>query len=177
LPSSSLQNNHVALFEPNEVKIVDQSYLSKTFKAINQEDNHLINSCIHEFDLNAEQRRAFVIIANHATMKTPKKIHMYLGGMPGTGKTQVIRSLIHFFNQHKESHRFLVLAPTGTAAAILNGSTYHSVLGINDNDYFSAKSLAQIRANLDGVDYIFIDEVSMISCRDLYKISAQCAKA
>jgi hypothetical protein len=30
---------------------------------------------------------------------------------------------------------------------------------------------------LDGVDYVFLDEVSIISCRDLYKISAQAAKA
>jgi PIF1-like helicase len=37
--------------------------------------------------------------------------------------------------------------------------------------------LAQIHANLEGVDYIFLDEVSMLSCRDLYQISAQCAKA
>jgi hypothetical protein len=70
-----------------------------------------------------------------------------------------------------------VVAPTGSAAALLNGSTYHSVLGINDGEFVSANSLAQIRARLDGVDYIFLDEVSMISCRDMYKISAQAAKA
>jgi len=70
-----------------------------------------------------------------------------------------------------------VVAPTGSAAALLNGSTYHSVLGINDGERVSAASLAQIRARLDGVDYIFLDEVSMISCRDMYKISAQAAKA
>jgi len=51
------------------------------------------------------------------------------------------------------------------------------VLGINDGERVSAASLAQIRARLDGVDYIFLDEVSMISCRDMYKISAQAAKA
>jgi hypothetical protein len=71
----------------------------------------------------------------------------------------------------------LVLAPTGAAAALINGSTYHSVLGINEGNFCFEKSLAQIRANLDGVDYIFLDEVSMLSCRDLYKISCQCAKA
>jgi hypothetical protein len=57
-----------------------------------------------------------------------------------------------------------VVAPTGSAAALLNGSTYHFVLGINDGEFVSANSLAQIRARLDGVDYIFLDEVSMISC-------------
>ena len=69
------------------------------------------------------------------------------------------------------------MAPTGAAAALLNGSTYHSVLGINDGEFVSAKSLAQIRARLDGVDYIFLDEVSMLSCCDMYKISKQAARA
>jgi PIF1-like helicase len=56
-------------------------------------------------------------------------------------------------------------------------SSYHSVLGINDGEFISASSLANIRARLDGVDYIFLDEVSMLSCHDIYKISAQAAKA
>jgi hypothetical protein len=67
---------------------------------------------------------------------------MHLGGMGGTGKTQVIKALISMFDQRKENHRFIVLAPTGTAAALLNGSTYHSILGIrssntsnNEEDY------------------------------------------
>jgi hypothetical protein len=40
-----------------------------------------------------------------------------------------------------------------------------------------ATSIAQVRARLDGVDYIFLDEVSMLSCHDMYKIAAQLAKA
>ena len=55
---------------------------------------------------------------------------MYLGSMGGTGKSQVIKSLMHFFKSRNESHRFVVLAPTGTAAALLQGSTYHSFLGV-----------------------------------------------
>ena len=30
---------------------------------------------------------------------------------------------------------------------------------------------------LEDVDYIFIDEVSMMSCQDMYKVSSQLAKA
>ena len=30
---------------------------------------------------------------------------------------------------------------------------------------------------MDGVDYVFLDEVSMLSCHDMYRISAQMAKA
>ena len=56
----------------------------------------------------------------------------------------------------------------------MGGSTYHSVLGINEkNGNLSAKNLAQLRTRLHGVDYIFLDEVSMLSALDLYKISAQ----
>ena len=110
--------------------------------------------------------------------KNPERLSMYLGGMGGTGKSQVIRALLHFFSLRNEEHQFMVLAPTGTAAALLNGSTYHSALGINDRtESNTAKYLAQIRTRLEGVEYIFLDEVSMLSCHDMFKISSQLAKA
>jgi PIF1-like helicase len=58
---------------------------------------------------------------------------MYLGGMGGNGKTWVIKALISMFEQRHENHSFIVLVPTGTAAALLNGSTYHSILGIRSS--------------------------------------------
>ena len=85
-------------------------------------------------------------------------------------------TLIAFFQTRNESHRIVVMAPTGNAAALVGGSTYHSVLGINDKG-LSNISMAKVRTKLDGVNYIFLDEVSMLSCHDLYKISAQLAKA
>ena len=179
IPVVASGNPAVHKFKPNEVKIVDKAYIDRMFKTSTQTDDDLISETVADFMLNVEQERAFRIIANHATMDNPEKLHMYLGGMGGTGKSQVIKAVIQFFKKRKEEHRFLVLAPTGAAAALLNGSTYHSVLGIDDRSTASssAKSLAQVRARLDGVDYVFLDEVSMLSCRDMYKISAQCAKA
>ena len=164
-------------FEPDKVDVVDKSYIDRLFKTTSKTNEQLVDGSIEKFRLNAEQERAFHIIANHAMMEQPEKLRMYLGGMGGTGKSQVIKALIHFFGERNENHIFLVVAPTGSAAALLNGYTYHSVLGINDGEFVSAKSLALIRARLDGVDYIFLDEVSMISCRDMYKISSQAAKA
>jgi hypothetical protein len=94
---------------------------------------------------------------------------MYLGGMAGTGKSQVIKSLMDFFAKAKETHRFVILAPTGTAAAQQNGSTYHYFLGINPNasSQNEATLIAQLKTRLEGIDYIFIDEVSMLSCHEL----------
>lgn len=63
----------------------------------------------------------------------------------------------------------------GTAAALLGGSTYHSVFGINDRNPASAKALSQVRSRLTGVDYIFFDEVSMLSSQDMFKIHNQLA--
>ena len=37
--------------------------------------------------------------------------------------------------------------------------------------------MAHVKMRLEDVNYIFIDEVSMLACHDMYKISAQLAKA
>jgi hypothetical protein len=167
----------------NSVTVHDISFLRNNFKAKNKESQLIIEETVNEFMLNTEQERAFRIIANHATMAQPSQLKMYLGGMGGTGKSQVIKALILFFEKRKESHRIIIMAPTGSAAALLNGSTYHSVLKINfvnDQKHITGNehsTMALVKARLDGIDYIFLDEVSMLACHDLYKISSQLAKA
>ena len=107
-----------------EVKIVDKAYLTRRFKAEVEQEQDFINNTVSDFSLNTEQERAFRIIANHASTKKPDQLKMYLGGMAGTGKSQVIKALISFFQRRNESHRISVMAPTGTAAALVGGSTY-----------------------------------------------------
>lgn len=92
-------------------------------------------------------------------------------------KSQVIKALIHFFNERKEGYRFICMAPTGSAAALIAGSTYHSMLGFNKFDAESTTSLMQVRNRLLNVDYIFLDEISMVDCRSVYKISERMCKA
>jgi hypothetical protein len=176
-PKQSKSKNYK---DPNEnnIKIIDQAYLRYDFKAKTKEAQDLINTTVKNFGLNKEQERAFRIVANHAVSPQSEQLKMYLGGMGGTGKSQVIKSLKKFFEQQNEPHRFVMLGPTGTSSALLGGSTYHSFLGIHVNDGRNEHTtIAQVKSKLEGVDYIFIDEVSMLSCHDLYKISAQLAKA
>ena len=40
----------------------------------------------------------------------------------------------------------------------------------------TTKTMIQVHTRLQGVDYIFLDEISMLSCHDMYKISAQLCK-
>jgi hypothetical protein len=113
---------------------------------------------------------------------------MYMGGMGGTGKSQVINTMIDFFSLWKESYRFIVLGPTGSVAAMLNGSTYHSVFRVprdkkskSHDDIDGIKnegvSLAAVNEHLQGFDYVFLDGISMVSCTDLQLIATQAAKA
>ena len=156
----------------NVVKVVDKSYFEKKFRVDGL--SNAIDDIVERFSLNSAQERAFRIISNHAIGTDLEKLRMYLGGMGGTGKSQVIKALSSFFETRHEAHRFIIVAPTGTAAALLGGSTYHSMFGINDR--MSPNKIGHVKAKLNGVDYIFFDEVSMLSARDLYRINAQLAK-
>ena len=168
--------NNLKEHVPNTVKVVDKSYgdsyLDKKFHISGASE--LVDLNVKAYSLNEEQDRAFRIIANHAISDYPEQLRMYLGGMGGTGKTQVIKALTNFFVQRKEAHRFIVVAPTGTAAALLGGATYHSTFGINDRS--GPSRVGHIKAKLEGVEYVFLDEVSMLSARDLYRINLQLAR-
>ena len=157
---------------PDVVKVIDKSYLEKKFHIDGV--SHDVNDSIKKLSLNEEQERAFRIIANHSISQNPEQLCMYLGGMGGTGKSQVIKALSTFFDARNESHKFIIVAPTGTAAALLGGSTYHSMFGINER--MSSNKIGHIKAKLNGVAYVFLDEVSMLSARDLYRINSQLAK-
>ena len=158
--------------DTNIVKIVDKSYLDSKFYVDGVSE--LIDSTVEDFTLNKEQERAFRIITNHAISNNSEQLQMYLGGMGGTGKSQVIKALSHFFTSRNEAHRFIIVAPTGTAAALLGGSTYHSMFGINDKS--GTGRISHVKEKMAGVQYIFFDEVSMLSAKDLYRIHVQLAR-
>ena len=85
-------------------------------KAQSETAQNLIEDVIDKFELTSEQERAFRIISNHAVTPGSEQLIMYVGGMAGTGKSQVIKALMDLFKSRNESHRFVVLALTGTAA-------------------------------------------------------------
>jgi hypothetical protein len=73
----------------NDVQVVDRSYLQKNFKAQSESAQKLIED-IEKFELTSDQERAFRIVANHAVSPGSEQLMMYVGGMGGTGKSQVI---------------------------------------------------------------------------------------
>src|SRR6266566_6555367 len=91
------------------------SYLSQKFVPDQPGAINVLESIVQKFKLNTEQERVFRIVANHATINNPTQLKMYLGGMGGTGKSQVLKALIEFFKERCESHHIMILAPTGSA--------------------------------------------------------------
>ena len=81
----------------NDVRIVDRSYLQKSFKAQSETDQKLIGVVVDKFELTSDQERAFNIIANPAVTPGSEQLIMYVGGMADTGKSQAIKTLMDFF--------------------------------------------------------------------------------
>ncbi|KAJ3541028.1 hypothetical protein NMY22_g4056 [Coprinellus aureogranulatus] len=163
----------------NDAYIVPPTYLSKDFEPPDKRWSEVMRDVVKESTLNEGQEKAFRIVANHACEIAPDQLLMHLGGMAGTGKSTVIRALTSFFNARKEPYRFVLLGPTGTSAALIGGSTYHSFLGLNtgSGSTASVSTMEEVKERLTGVGYLLIDEQSMLNCRQLCAISARCCDA
>lgn len=69
-----------------------------------------------------------------------------------------------FFDKTQQSWRFRVCSFMGVAAKNVSGSTLHSALNLNDRkgSKLSAKSRRDLIVKWDGVDFLFVDEKSVI---------------
>jgi hypothetical protein len=132
-----------------------------------------IEAMIADFTLNAEQAQAFRIICEASLQKPAEPLKMYIGGAGGTGKSRVINALREFFIRRGQERRFRLASYTGVAAKNISGMTVHSALSLNQYKKGGAngKTHRDLIAMWEGVDFFFIDEISMIGCKMLYQIS------
>ncbi|KAM4061888.1 PIF1-like helicase [Hirsutella rhossiliensis] len=85
--------------------------------------------------LNKKQAIAFSIICRHLDSMRQgdggdvSQLCQFVGGEGGTGKSRVIEALVGLFAAKDLSHRLLITATSGTAAARVNGITIHSACG------------------------------------------------
>lgn len=164
----------------NGVKWVSRDYLNKSFVPDQLTIRDAMDNIVRDRHLNTEQERAFRIIANHSTSRERfSQLKMYLGGVGGTGKSTVIKAVTDFFESQNQRHRLLLLAPTGSSASVIGGITLHSALQMRDNleEQKSQANMKKVVETFRYVDYIFIDEVSMLSQSQLYEIASQLARA
>ncbi|KAG2040730.1 hypothetical protein BDR03DRAFT_805796, partial [Suillus americanus] len=87
--------------------------------------------------LNEQQWIAFQIITNHFVQtnvnkcdEETKQLIMLMTGPGGTGKTHVIKAVCAVMQYYGCGHMIQFLAPTGSAAALIDRMTVHKGLGI-----------------------------------------------
>jgi len=98
---------------------------------------------------------------------------MYIRGVDGTGKSQVIDAVRDFFAYRNQTQQLRLCAYMSIAASNIKDMTLHSALCMSHRNktYQNAQSNSDMQAMWQGVDWLFIDEVSMLSCEFLAKIS------
>ncbi|CAF4972958.1 unnamed protein product [Rotaria sp. Silwood1] len=131
-------------------------------------------SIINEFTLNREQRAAFMIMTSHLDGDNNGQLIMCILGCGGTGKSQLIRALTKYFLVTKRMQMMKKLAPTGIAAAEIDGMTIHSFLGEQRNSR-KPRTIKQGDSKLEKewrpVEYLLIDEMSMVGLTLLAKLN------
>ena len=124
--------------------------------------------------LNIEQKEFFYHVLN--SVKTGKMpLRLFLSGGAGVGKSTVTNALyealMRYLNAQLENDpddvSVIKVAPTGKAAFNIRGNTLHSAFKIPANRGFNYCTLDRdrlntIRSQLEKLQVIFIDEVSMV---------------
>ena len=131
--------------------------------------DEIVVDVMNQYNLNNKQKVAFKmaiqnVIKRHRQEET-HQIVGYVGGPGGTGKSQVIKAIVEFHKRLKVENTLKLCANTGTAAKHIGGSTTTTLFG------FSSKSKSKLEKHFENVHTIILDEVSMIGCRQLVKIS------
>jgi hypothetical protein len=129
-------------------------------------------------ELNAEQRYVFDATMLHANTPVritnkPNQMLAMICGTAGSGKTYLVRALKHVLGD-----RLVVCAPTGVAADNIGGCTYQSKiplprLNIDRPNIRTAQGQARYKRlvlDWEGVEYLIIDEMSMVGRRSLGQI-------
>ncbi|KAG2135304.1 hypothetical protein DEU56DRAFT_721738, partial [Suillus clintonianus] len=114
---------------------------------------------------------------------------MLMTGPGGTGKTHVVKAVQSVMQHYGCAHIIRFLAPTGSAAALIDGMTVHKGLGIkikSNNkgkgnrepgnsleDYsvlISVQNRTRLRDEWKNVEFLLLDEVSLVSLQLLAEI-------
>lgn len=138
----------------------------------------VIDSVIRDLEMtgNHEQATALRIVGNHLLTKSTEQLLMYIAGVGGTGKSHVVKAIVDLFSRCGASSRLLLSAPTGIASVLIGGYTVHALtmLPANKNRKARLDILTEIWKS---VDYLIVDEVSMISALFLAQVSERLSQA
>ncbi|KZO91134.1 hypothetical protein CALVIDRAFT_459564, partial [Calocera viscosa TUFC12733] len=121
---------------------------------------------------NPEQQRAVRRVFDHATTCESKQLLLYIGGPGGTGKSHVINCIVSMFAALDMSDSLLLSTPTGAAAIVINGYTIHALTLLPQRKK-GRVNMPLLDSIWNGVTYLVLDEISMVSALFLSEIACQ----
>ena len=123
--------------------------------------------------LNENQAKLYYFVKNwaeHNEHGDADPFYIFLTGGAGTGKSHTIRCIFNEVDrtisrksENAECPVVLLVAYTGTAAYNIGGQTIHSAFHINHCRQLAEDSANTLRAKLQDLQLLIIDEVSMVS--------------
>ena len=125
--------------------------------------NNASNQSIDLDTFSEMQELAYNIVRSHLSDTSLNKdpLALIINGVAGTGKSYLINAIRTLLN-----NTCAVTATTGKAAFIINGVTVHSLLklpvGSRGNKDLTGQNLIRLQESLTNIDYIIIDEYSML---------------
>ena len=135
-------------------------------KNMREASNPSLNANNQNIDLDTfseMQQLAYNIVRSHFTDISLNKdpLALIINGVAGTGKSYLINAIRSMLND-----KCSVTATTGKAAFNINGVTVHSLLklpvGSRGNKDLTGQNLIRLQESLSNIDYIIIDEYSML---------------
>ena len=147
----------------------------------NKKDSHVNNEQYEVVDINSfseMQGLAYNIVNAHFNNISSDKepLCLIIIGVAGTGKSYLINAIRNLLQ-----NRCAVTATTGKAAFNIKGVTIHSLLklpiGSRGKKYLTGQSLCRLQENINGVEYIIIDEYSMLGQVTFGWVDKRCKQA
>ena len=135
--------------------------------------------------LNDQQRRIFDDFCERLICDDEEPIYLYIAGEAGTGKSFLVNIMIEIVKYLKlksgdelRKPSAIVMAPTASAAYIIDGKTIESALGMlprKKNTFINIErnKLSKFSFLYEDVGVVFCDEISMVGSCKFTKINFQ----
>lgn len=178
---SRIRDTQMMGTDPEDVRET-VSFASSSVSYSREEFYNKVDEIRQKHALNKMQSVAYNVIANSyidlqdkrsaALEADHKPLRLFLTGPGGTGKTHIVNCVKEMMGLYNASHRIRFLAPTGSAAALIDGMTIHRGLGISVSSsletgctdiFINVKNKSNLRDEWRNVDVVLIDEISMVS--------------
>ena len=144
-------------------------------------ENYTIDEQYDVVDINSfseMQKLAYDIVKTYSDDISSEKeqLCLIINGVAGTGKSYLINAIRNLLQS-----KCAVTATTGKAAYNIRGITLHSLLmlpiGSRGNKDLTGQSLCRLQDNLNGTEYIIIDEYSMLGQVTFGWVDKRCKQA